>query len=173
MIMDSSHIEAEVQKKTNKASYVLSYALIALFVISLLLFFLFSFSVPGLLSLILAIATGIGGFITFQRLHTDFEYEYLDGELRIARIFNRSRRKAAGAYQVENIEILAPYAAHRVDYLRKNKRGKVLDFSSGEERKPDPRYLMAMNDGTQLILEPDERILNAIRQKAPRKVFFD
>ena len=173
MIMDNSHIEAEVHRKTGRLSYVLSYAMIALFVIFLLLFFLFSFSVPGLVSLVLAIATGIGGFISFQRLNTDFEYEYLDGELRIARIFNRSRRKAAGAYPVESIEILAPYTSHRVDYLRKDKRGKVLDFSSGEERKPDPRYLMAMNHGTQLILEPDERILNAIRQKAPRKVFRD
>ena len=67
---------------------------------------------------------------------------------------------------------MAPIKSYHLDNY-KNRSDKQVDYSCGEERKPDRRYVF-FYDGTQkVIFEPNEEMVKAIQTVAPRKVFKD
>ena len=50
---------------------------------------------------------------------------------------------------------------------------KVVDYSSGEEKQPDTRYLFYYDGKQKVIFEPNKEMLKAMQLVAPRKVFTD
>ena len=110
----------------------------------------------------------------FVSLNAQIEYEYLycERELSVDKIMNKSKRKNAGKFEVERMEILAPMGSYHLDEF-KNKTYKELDFSSGTENKPEKRYVLYYDGKDKVILEPNEEIIKAIKSIAPRKVFTD
>lgn len=118
------------------------------------------------------VITGVGAY--FVTLYSDLEYEYLylDKELVIDKVLAKSKRKRVATYQVERMEILAPFHSYHLDNY-KNRQVKIRDYSIGEELKPDLRYAAYYEGGEKLILSPSEELVKAIRNVAPRKVFMD
>lgn len=116
--------------------------------------------------------TGVGAY--FATLYSDLEYEYLylDKELVIDKVMAKSRRKRVAAYQVDRMEIMAPFRSYRLDNY-KNRQVKIKDYSIGEEQQPDLRYAVYYEGGEKLILSPSQEMVKAIRNVAPRKVFTD
>ena len=55
----------------------------------------------------------------------------------------------------------------------KNRNDKVVDYSSGEEKQPDTRYLFYYDGKQKVIFEPNREMLKAMQLVAPRKVFTD
>ena len=78
----------------------------------------------------------------------------------------------AGKFEIERMEILAPYGSYHLDEF-KNKTYKELDFSSGVVNKPEKRYVLYYDGKNKVIIEPNEGIIKAIKSIAPRKVFTD
>ena len=76
------------------------------------------------------------------------------------------------AYQVDRMEIMAPFRSYRLDNY-KNRQVKIKDYSIGEEQQPDLRYAVYYEGGEKLILSPSQEMVKAIRNVAPRKVFTD
>ena len=70
------------------------------------------------------------------------------------------------------MEILAPVKSYHLDDY-KNRQVKTFDYSCGVEKKPETRYCMYYNGEKKLILEPNEAMVKAIKNIAPRKVFMD
>ncbi|MCH4191891.1 MAG: DUF6106 family protein [Butyrivibrio sp.] len=142
-------------------------------VLSILLmvcFFILGMMNPLLLILALAMAAAV----YFVSLNAQIEYEYLycERELSVDKIMNKSKRKNAGKFEVERMEIIAPMGSYHLDEF-KNKTYKTLDFSSGTENKPEKRYVLYYDGKDRVILEPNEEIIKAIKSIAPRKVFTD
>lgn len=129
---------------------------------------LIGYPVPLLIALVL-------GFITwFIYMHTDTEYEYLylDREIKVDRILNKSKRKRAAVYEVERMEIFAPINSYHLDNY-KNRQVKTVDYSSGKEKQPEARYAFYYEGGQKIILEPSPEFVKAVQNIAPRKVFTD
>lgn len=126
------------------------------------------FIVAMVIALVLAFATW------FVYMHTDTEYEYLylDKEIKVDRILNKSKRKRAGVYEVERMEIFAPLNSYHLDNY-KNRQVKVTDYSSGKEKQPEARYAFYYEGGQKIILEPSKEFVKAMQNAAPRKVFMD
>lgn len=124
------------------------------------------------LAIIPGAITGVGAY--FATLYSDLEYEYLylDKELVIDKVMAKSRRKRVAAYQVDRMEIMAPFRSYRLDNY-KNRQVKIKDYSIGEEQQPDLRYAVYYEGGEKLILSPSQEMVKAIRNVAPRKVFTD
>ncbi len=165
--MSETYVECLVKAKSKPGMVLLKFLLIGLTAVFVLLM---------LLGIILAIIPGAitGVLAYFMTLYSDLEYEYLylDKELVIDKVLAKSRRKRVGTYQVDRMEIMAPFHSHRLDNYR-NRQVKVKDYSIGEELKPDLRYAVYYEGGEKLILSPSEEIVKAIRNVAPRKVFTD
>ena len=165
--MSETYVECLVKAKAKMGMKILKYLLIGLTVIFVLL---------ALMGIILAIIpgaiTGVAAY--FVSLHSDLEYEdlYLDKELVIDKVMAKSKRKRVATYQVDRMEIMAPFHSYQLDNY-KNRQVKIRDYSIGEELKPDLRYAVYYEGGEKLILSPSEEMVKAIRSVAPRKVFMD
>jgi hypothetical protein len=156
-----------VKRKPNLGMKVLYAALVALTVL-----FVLGGMVAGLLFLIIG-----GGFAVltyFAYLNTEIEYEYLyiDRQLSVDKVLNRSRRKKVASYDLERMEILAPIASYQLDSY-KNRTAQVVDYSSGEKKEPDPRFSLYYDGQIQIVFEPSPEMVKAIAMIAPRKVFKD
>ncbi len=142
----------------------------------LLVLFTVGFGVLGLMGYIFPLFLAlIFGFTTwFVYMHTDTEYEYLylDHEIKVDKILNKSKRKRVGSFDLERMEVFAPLNSHHFDNY-KNRQVQVVDFSSGKAKEPEARYAFYYEGGQKVILEPSEAFIKAVQNVAPRKVFTD
>ena len=122
--------------------------------------------------LLLALAMVAAAYFVSLNAQIEYEYLYCERELSVDKIMNKSKRKNAGKFEVERMEILAPMGSYHLDEF-KNKTYKELDFSSGTENKPEKRYVLYYDGKDKVVLEPNEEIIKAIKSIAPRKVFTD
>lgn len=132
--------------------------------------FLSSFT--GVLWFMVLVAAGLG-YLTYRlSLEWDLEYEYtfVKGELDIDKIMGKSKRKRCIVVDLENTEIVAPVNSHALDAYQ-SKKCKEYDFSSHmPEAKPYVIYATVKNEMSKILFEPNERMLNDMRNTAPRKV---
>lgn len=165
--MSETYVECLVKAKSKTGMVLLKYLLFGLTAVFVLLML-----IGVILAIIPAVIAGVGAY--FVMLYSDLEYEYLylDKELVIDKVLAKSRRKRVATYQVERMEIMAPFHSYRLDDY-KNRQVKIKDYSIGEELKPDLRYAVYYEGGEKLILSPTEELVKAIRNVAPRKVFTD
>jgi translation initiation factor IF-1 len=105
------------------------------------------------------------------RWNKEFEYSYFDGEVRFARISNKSRRKSLKVFPMDEVATIAP-SEDRSVYKYENDNGmRIVDYTSG--RKDEPYYVMIRKTGevTEVIrFEPDEKYLDAVCVKYGQKV---
>lgn len=158
--------EILIQRETPFANKLLKAALAALTVLLVI--------IALLLHPLLLVAAVIVGCVAFlyliPRLEVEFEYLYVNGELDVDVIYSRQKRKKAGSFDVNDLEILAPERSHALDAYR-NKNLKVRDFTS--RREGAKVYLLVFNTdkGQEIVkAELNEIILNDMRRLAPRKV---
>ena len=165
--MSESYVELLVARKPNFAMRFLKMLLIMLTVAFVLILIL----LPGVVGLFLAALAGVGAYFANMYASVEYEYLYVGKEISVDKVLAKSKRKKAGNYTVDQMEIMAPLGSHRLDSYR-NRQMKTVDYSSGVAQQPEKRYMMVMND-CQVILEPNETMLKAIQDVAPRKVFRD
>ena len=136
----------------------------------------------GLASLFLACSSGIFAilFILFAALwyvltfqaNKEYEYSYFDGEVRFARVMNKSRRKAMETYNMDNVVTIAPAGDRSVYNYENDSSVKVKDYTS--HKKDTPYYdLIVKDDAGNTILikyEPDDEYLDAVQVKYGQKV---
>ena len=165
--MSETYVECLVKHKTSMIGTVLKWLLIAATV-----FFGFMGILGAIIPLIIAVVTGVAAYLVNLRSNLEYEYLYLDKEITIDKIMNKTRRKRAEVFEVDRIEIIAPINSHQLDSYR-NRQMKTTDYSIGEEKQPDLRYVMYYNGDRRVILSPSPDLLKAIHTVAPRKVFAD
>ncbi len=164
--MSETYVECLVARKP---STVLSFLKILLIMLTVVFVLIGAIFLPGL---VVAAITGVGAYFATMNANVEYEYLYLDREVSVDKVMAKSRRKKAGAYSTEQMEIFAPLNSHRLDSYR-NRNLKTIDYSSGIAAQPEKRYMMVLNGDTKIILEPNEAMVKAIQSVAPRKVFTD
>ncbi|MCI9023513.1 MAG: hypothetical protein HFG92_03575 [Dorea sp.] len=131
-------------------------------------------------SLLMALASYIGivillaacgvSYFTLLQLNTEFEYLYIDGQLSIDRIMNRNKRKKVLECDKDSLLMMAPADSYVLkDYEAPGT--KTVDCSSGQT--DGKKYAFIYQSGqtrTKVIFEPNDRMLQCIRNTTPRKV---
>lgn len=166
--MGETYVECLVKRQALAADKILRVGMVvitAVFTVLTLLTF-------SILFLILALLAGAGTY--FIRLYTDCEYEYLylDKELTVDKVLAKSKRKRVTVLELERMEIMAPVHSYHLDAYQ-NRDRKTTDYSSGVAAEPDTRYMMYYEGGRKILLEPSERMIKAMKDAAPRKIFMD
>ena len=169
--MDTGCLEVIVNRKPNTLIKAVCYGACVLTVCFCLLAFMTS-----LLFLIPAALCAAAANYFWLESAVDFEYVYVDKELRVAKIMQKQRRKELAVYDLTKMEVLAPVGSYHLDGF-KNKDLKVIDYSSQGDENKASRYALILSDGTELILDMvgdySSQILDLIRTFSPRKVFRD
>ena len=154
-----------VEKKKDLASKALLGLTVLLTVLMLLLTVIL-----GSVSIVFAC---IFGFLAFSiaRRFVEFEYSYFEGEVRFAKVINKSRRKSIVSYQMDEVVIIAPAGDRSVYNYENDSTFKVRNLTSGD--KDTKVYIMVVKGekGMELVrFEPDEEILGEICKKYTHKV---
>lgn len=165
--MNDTYVELLVKKKSSPLMTVLKGVTITLTVILGLLGLL-----GQLLFLIGAVICGLAAYFVYLNADLEYEYLYVDRELSVDKVMAKTRRKRVATYELERMEVLAPLNSYHLDDY-KNRTCKTVDYSSGVAEQPEKRYAMYYNGEAKVILEPDARLVKAIQNIAPRKVFSD
>lgn len=166
--MNETYVECLVKKKTPAYLAVARTLLLTLTVL---------LAAAGILLLILpallfAIAFGVASYFVYMNTNLEYEYLYVDKELTIDKIMSKAKRKRIGVFPVEKMEIVAPMKSWHLDNF-KNRNDKTCDYSSGEVRQPETRYVFYYEGRQKVIFEPNEELVKALQFAAPRKVFLD
>ena len=106
-------------------------------------------------------------FLFKDRLKTEYEYTFTNGDLDFAQVFNNQKRKALGTMRVKNVEAFGPVDSNEFRKLinmpgltRKNwflNRGAKLYYF----------YYQKENNRTIIVLEPSEELVGMIRKYLP------
>ena len=150
-----------IARKKNVALVFVSYLLVALAAISLLTICI-GFA-PGIL---FAVVFGLIAYLMIMAQNTEFEYSYFDGELRFAKIKNKSRRKRLGIYSMESVAAIAPAGDRSVYNYENGNEIKKIDYTSGQKDVPYYDIVIKSPDENVLIkAELDDKFLTEVEKK--------
>jgi hypothetical protein len=166
--MNDSYAEAGVKRKDTMLTIALRVLMIFLALIGVLLIML-----QNTILLFLAVALIAAIMYIFPRLSIEYEYIYCDGQLDFDKIMGNAKRKTVKRIQFEQVELLAPKGSHSLDQFT-HIQCVVKDFSSNsKDVKP---YVIVAKDGntvTKYLFEPNQKMIDMIKMKYPRKVSRD
>ena len=164
--MDGLYAEARAKKKVT-----LKDNLIKIFLVGGMMgcFIIGFFSAVMIFFLLGLIFMGVGYFV-LPKLAVEYEYVFCDGQVDFDKISGGAKRKTMLRVDFEKLVVVAPKNSHALDGYRHN-GVEVKDFSSLEEKARV--YGMVISGGekpTIIYFEPNEKMLTAMKQKAPRKI---
>lgn len=160
--MNDFYTEQLIKKQPDMKDLAIKVGLVALFIISVLVVFLFP------LGLLLPVIVIVFDVIMFRRLNVEYEYLYVNGDLDIDKIMNRSKRKKMFTMNVADLELLAPADAPEI---QRYQNLKTCSYCSGNGQAREYALIIA-NHGElkKIIFEPNDTILEGFYILAPRKV---
>lgn len=164
--MDGLYVEARAKKKVTLMDKLIKFGLYG----GMIFFFVMGFFSFKMLYIIIGlILLGLGYYLA-PRLSVEYEYVFCDGQLDFDKISGGAKRKTMLRVDFDNLVVLAPKNSHALDGYRHN--GVIVkDYTS---LNADARiYGMAVTGGentTLIYFEPSEKMLAAMKQKAPRKI---
>lgn len=164
--MNETYVEWMVKRKTPAYMLLLKFLTIILAVCFIVLGMIY------LVAMIIGVLLGVAAYFVYLNADLEYEYLYVDKELTVDKVMAKSRRKRVAVFDIGKMEILAPINSWHLDNY-KNRTDKTVDYSSGEEKKPDSRYVFYYDGQKKVIIEPNAEMINAITTVAPRKVFKD
>lgn len=156
--MDDLFTEIFITKKRTAASYVMQILMI-LFTVSLFL--------AGVTIHPLFIAAGL--FMiwfdqwVFKRFRVEWEYSYVNGELDVAKIYNKEARKQMGTYVVRDAELFARADSSAMQPFSSL---PVKDYTEGtKEARANAYALVYRNRGRDYVVLfcPDDKMIKDIR----------
>ncbi len=164
--MNETYVEWLVKRKTPAYMKLLRILFIMLTVCFVLIGLIL---IPALL---IGIALGVVSYFIYMNSELEYEYLYVDRELTVDKVMAKSKRKRVAVFNLDKMEIVAPVKSWHLDNY-KNRNDKISDYSSGEEKQPDKRYVFYYDGQKKVIFEPNEEMIKAMQFAAPRKVFKD
>ncbi len=160
--MGDYFIEQLVKRNATVGTILAKAALILVTVLSLFVMLLFP------LGIWLTIILVVVDVFLFKRMDVEYEYSFYNGELDIDKVMAKESRKRQFSTTIKDMDLLAPTGAQE---LLGYQRLKAVDYST--RTAGSQTYEMVTFKGgekVRMIFEPNEEMLNAMRDLAPRKV---
>ncbi|HHU72639.1 MAG TPA: hypothetical protein GXZ21_11500 [Clostridiales bacterium] len=162
--MNHAYAEAGVKREENAASLALRSLVIFGMVVGVILML-----IGGLFSIVGIALVVVLGFL-YPRLSVEYEYVYVDGQLDFDRITGKAKRKTMLRVDFDQVEAVAPANSHSLDEY-KNGQFETKNFASGSKESKPYVVVAKVNDKRmKIFFEPSEKMVDLMKQKAPRKV---
>lgn len=105
--------------------------------------------------------------------NSDIEYEYclVNTQFDVDKIIAKSKRKQLLSVDLKDLEVAAPVNSERLSRLNNL---KTYDFTSGVENVQTFALVVRTDKETiKIIINPNNKFMDAVYKMAPRKVFAD
>lgn len=170
--MGDTLVECSVKRKASAKNLALLGLVIGLMVVAFA-FFIFYFR-SGIMFVIGILLCVLISKIT-SLCDEEYEYIFLNGDLDFAKIVGKNKRVELLSVALSEIELVAPLSSEKLDpYVNKDRTGYLVrDYSSAFPAHKDRMYAMICKSENQMyriIFEPNEKLLEAMWQMAPRVV---
>lgn len=107
----------------------------------------------------------------FFKGELEYEYSYFDGELRFAKVMNKSRRKSLGSYSIDDVVQIAPAGDSSVTNYENNSETKFKDYTSRNKGVPYYDIVLKSANGILIIkAELDDKYIDGVCMKYASKV---
>ena len=170
--MGDTLVECAVKRKTSVKNLALLGLIIGLMVVAFA-FFIFYFR-NGIMFLI-----GIFLCVLISKLTSmcdeEYEYIFLNGDLEFAKIVGKKKRKELISVAMNEVELVAPLSSDKLAPYENGDSSRYLvrDYSSAFPNHRERMYAMICrteNQAYRIIFEPNEKLIEAMWQLAPRVV---
>ncbi len=123
------------------------------------------------LFLLVGIILGIIWYFVQFRRYFEFELSYFDGEFRVARVINKSRRKKIASFSMDEVVLIAPMGDRSVYKYENDAHVKAFRcYSLEADAKPYEIIVKEKDIMKMFVVEMDERMLSEICKKYQQKV---
>lgn len=166
--MREDFVETLVKRKTN---YGLSALMVVLYIMCGVCVLLAMIGL-GLAALLFAIIMGILGYICGHYSKVEFEYSYCNKELDVDAIYAQTTRRHQSTLDLSKMEALVRVNGNKMKEYQ-NRQFKTVDYSTKDKANADAVYALFYDGTMKYLIEPDDKLLDAIKYMYARKVFED
>lgn len=126
----------------------------------------------GAAALFFAIIFGIVGFICGHYSKVEYEYTYCNKELDVDAIYQQTTRRSQMSLDLSKMEALVRVEGSKMKEYS-NRNCKVLNYTSKKKENKKDVYALFYDGQLEILIEPGDKLLDAISYLYPRKVFKD
>lgn len=172
------HFMEEVVVKRNKVFseilYVLANIMMVLFAllgVMMLNGLFYAFDWFLLIETLVFVGLAVLLFLRRERLRTEYEYTFTNGDLDFAQVFNNQKRKTLGTMRVKNVEAFGPVDS---EHFRKliNMQGLTRrNWFLNREAKLYYFYYQKESAKNIIVFEPSDELVDMVRKYLPRGVY--
>ena len=110
--------------------------------------------------------------ILFKYYNAEYEYSLVDNEFTVDKIMSRSMRKRCGVYNIAKASLIAkPDSQAALGMEQKKIRTYNYTSNEGQENIVLVYTMDSSNELVRLILEPNEKMLEAFKKSAPKSAY--
>ena len=172
------HFMEEIVIKKNRTledilyvASAIAMVLMALFAVMTLQVIFYQFDV---LSLVLGLLCAGGAVLLYlrrDRLRTEYEYTFTNGEMDFAQVFNNQKRKNLGTMRVKNVEAFGPVTTPA--FQRYITMPGVKKDNWFLNRGAELYYFYFAKEGQKrmIIIEPSQEMVDMIKKYIPRGAY--
>ncbi len=171
--------EQVVVKKNRMANEILYYLALAVMVVCglyalfLLQYIFMDFSVPALIELVVSAGIAVVLFLFRDRLRAEYEYTFTNGDLDFAMVFNNQKRKNLGSLKVRNVEAFGKVNSETFKRYVSMPGIKTNNWFLNRGAELYYFYFQKESNKRLIIMEPNEEMVDFIKQYLPRGAFQD
>ena len=165
------HFMEEVVVKRNRAMQSIAHIFASItMIISAILGFFFlqllftNFSVVLLIITVVFVGMAALLFLFRDRLKTEYEYTFTNGDLDFAQVYNNQKRKSLGTMRVKNVEAFGPVDSNGFRKIINMPGLKKRNWFLNREAKLYYFYYQKDTEKNIIILEPSEELVGMIRK---------
>jgi hypothetical protein len=164
-------IVVKKQKGFNEVLYYLSLVMMVLF--GIIAMFMFSsifmqFDIPTLIILVLSAGSCALIFLRRDRLRTDYEYTFTNGDMDFAMVFNNQKRKNLGTMKVKNVEAFGPVSGSAFGRYVSMQGVKTSNWFLNRGAELYFFYFVKENSKRLIVIEPSPEMVEYIKKYIPR-----
>ena len=167
-------IVVKKNRTANEVMYVLSVIMMvvsAIYAVFMLQVLFMGFDVFTLITVLISAGVAVLLFLRRDRLRTEYEYTFTNGDMDFAMVFNNQKRKSLGTMKVKNVEAFGPVSAPAFQRYVTMKDVKTSNWFLN--RGSELYYFFFAKDSQKrlIIIEPSEEMVAYIKQYLPRGVY--
>ncbi len=172
------HFKEEIVVKKNRGLDEVLYFVSAVFMVIMALLaviqlqlLLTSFNLFSVITVLICGGSAVLLFLRRDRLRTEFEYTFTNGEMDFAKVFNNQKRKNLGTMRVKNVEAFGPVSSSTFQrYISMPGIKREHWFLN---RGAELYYFYFVKDANKrvIILEPSEEMVEMIKKYLQRGAY--
>lgn len=129
------------------------------------------FNVYVLIETLVFLGIAVLLFLRRDRLRTEYEYTFTNGDLDFAQVFNNQKRKTLGTMRVKNVEAFGPVDSNGFRKLINMPGLKRRNWFLNRDAKLYYFYYQKESAKNIIILEPSEELVEIIRKYLPHGAY--